>query len=101
MKKQLVRLASHLDSLGLYKEADYLDSIIEKTSGDKSPFELSSVDLPVDLPFDTKLPADIKLPPDRMPSKDKDLEKESLEKRVKMMENFLLEHFGEDFKSKI
>ena len=32
MKKQLVRLANHLDSKGLTKEADYLDSIIKMSS---------------------------------------------------------------------
>ena len=102
MKKQLVRLANHLDSKGLTKEADYLDSIIEKTSGDKyeSPFKIDRLS-PIDIYEDKTLPVDIKLPPDRKPNKGKDLEKENLEKRLKIMENFLLEHFGEEFKSKM
>ena len=32
MLKQLINLANHLDSRGLMKEADYLDSVILKLS---------------------------------------------------------------------
>ncbi len=32
MKKELIKLANHLDQIGLIKEADYLDDIIKKLS---------------------------------------------------------------------
>jgi len=33
MIKQLIKLANHLDSKGLRKEADYLDAVITKIAG--------------------------------------------------------------------
>tara|TARA_Y100000034_G_scaffold106135_1_gene134624 strand:- start:181 stop:507 length:327 start_codon:yes stop_codon:yes gene_type:complete len=33
MQKQLIKLANHLDRIGLAKEADYLDNIIKAASG--------------------------------------------------------------------
>ena len=45
MIKELIKLATHLDSKGLVKEADYLDGIIEKKSQDfgmNYPYERSS-----------------------------------------------------------
>ena len=36
MIKELIKLASHLDSKGLAKEADYLDGIIKKSSEDSN-----------------------------------------------------------------
>jgi hypothetical protein len=35
MIKELIKLATHLDSKGLAKEADYLDSIIKKIAGEE------------------------------------------------------------------
>lgn len=39
MLKDLVKLANHLDSRGLAKEADYLDAIIRKKLASESPSE--------------------------------------------------------------
>jgi hypothetical protein len=35
MKKQLVKLANHLDEKGLYKESDYIDNILKKAYEDE------------------------------------------------------------------
>ena len=56
MIKELIKLATHLDSKGLVKEADYLDGIIEKKSqefgmnpfGPKYPGESNSSEPPYD-----------------------------------------------------
>ena len=34
MIKELIKLAIHLDDIGYYKEADYLDEIIKKAGSD-------------------------------------------------------------------
>ena len=43
MKKELITLSNHLDTIGLKKEADYLDSILEKLAS--SAFEHARYDL--------------------------------------------------------
>jgi len=36
MIKELIKLATHLDTKGLRKEADYLDAVIKKTAADRN-----------------------------------------------------------------
>jgi hypothetical protein len=45
MLKDLIKLANHLDSRGLTKEADYLDNIIKKVSENKTYDRISPVEV--------------------------------------------------------
>jgi hypothetical protein len=40
MKKELIKLASHLDRIGLRKEADYIDTLLKKSFGFDTDFDI-------------------------------------------------------------
>lgn len=68
MKKELIKLADHLDKRGLKKEADYLDAVIKRMTSKilKEAVDSSEIDDPGIREVIQQLEADIKALSERL-----------------------------------